>query len=58
MLSKKTKKAIALSVALTMTGGFAQSSSVLTVAYGEEINGQEASETLEDSFKESGAWSN
>jgi uncharacterized protein YpiB (UPF0302 family) len=50
MLSKKTKKAIALSMALTMVGGFAQSSTILTAAYGEEINGQEASDTLEDSF--------
>ena len=31
-------------MALTMAGGFAQSSSMLTAAYGEETNGQEASE--------------
>lgn len=50
MLSKRTKKAIALSMALTISGGFAQSSSLLTAAYGEEINGQEAAESLEDVF--------
>ncbi len=50
MLSKKTKKAIALSMALTISGGFAQSNSVVTAAYGEEINGQEAGETLEAIF--------